>query len=83
MQVIARLEHPQFVVAAVISPDGRRVASLSVDNVIYIWDVDSQKVLFTKTHQSAPVELALSRDGAWAASGDDLGSVYLWDFATG
>ncbi len=65
--------------AAVFSPDGSRIISVTRDERIQIWDVESRKMLGTSTATDKSVSaLALSQDGATLATcgGDKV--IKLW-----
>jgi WD40 repeat protein/tRNA A-37 threonylcarbamoyl transferase component Bud32 len=79
------LQHNDAVLRVALSPDGRTLASTTVEKgMIYFWDLATGN----QTHSfRAPNWLrgfAFSPDGKTLATGDGTGSkVHLWDVATG
>ena len=67
------------------SPDGRRIASSSInqDNTFVVWDAKTKAVIrVVAGHTSHVHRLRYSPDGRLLASGDTDGSIKLWDAAT-
>lgn len=66
------------------SPDGSRLATVSFDNQIVLWDAGSGRPVGAPLAGNAgPVaSLAFSPDGRLLASGDLTGQVVVWDVAT-
>jgi WD40 repeat protein len=66
------------------SPDGSRLATVSFDNQIVLWDTGSGRPVGAPLAGNAgPVaSLAFSPDGRLLASGDLTGQVVVWDVAT-
>jgi WD40 repeat protein/tRNA A-37 threonylcarbamoyl transferase component Bud32 len=85
------LAHRASVHVLALSPDGRRMASGSVDGDVVLWDLAGGRVLNVLREGAIPIgRLAFSPDGATlAASGgewarpDSPGEVALWEVATG
>ena len=75
--------HEGAVRCVAISPDGRWLATGSVDNTARLWDLRandpaaSAKVL--RGHESRISCLALSPDGRWLVTGSDDKTARLWD----
>ena len=53
------------------------------DRRVTAWDVADRRVRFQRGHDGPVAALALSADGAVAASADQTGAIQLWDAATG
>ncbi|MBM3854517.1 MAG: hypothetical protein FJ399_15435, partial [Verrucomicrobia bacterium] len=75
--------HRAWVTALVFWPDGKTLASASVDRTVRIWDVASGRVLNTlRGHKLDVWRLALLPDHATLISGGKDGMVSLWDALT-
>ncbi len=74
------------ITSVVISPDGMRIASGSVDGTVRLWDAESGAQLQCLSHgigHSARVtSVSFSRDGRQIFS-TESGSVHVWDSASG
>ncbi len=65
------------------SPDGRLVASPSSDAIIYIWNVDAERVAHKlEGHIGAVNSVAWSPDGQMLVSVSEDATVRLWDIET-
>src|SRR5579864_6994353 len=66
------------------SPDGKTLASASMDHTIKLWDAASGKELKTlKGHKQSVRCVAYSPDGNTIASGGYDHAIKLWDVTTG
>jgi WD40 repeat protein len=66
--------------ALALSLDGDRIATVSNDQVIRIWDAArAREVLALKGHAARVRSAAFSADGSRIASGDDDGAIRVWN----
>jgi len=76
--------HLGSVECVAVSPDGRRVASGSVDGTIRVWDVETgAEVRCLTGHGSGVRCVAYSSDGRYIASGSADKTVRLWEAESG
>ncbi|MFO0868001.1 MAG: protein kinase [Pirellulales bacterium] len=82
--VITLVGHERPVIDLCYCPDGRRIATASLDKTVKLWDARSGALLATLAgHQDYVVRIRFSPDGTRLASlGEDF-SVRLWDTRTG
>jgi WD40 repeat protein/tRNA A-37 threonylcarbamoyl transferase component Bud32 len=81
---LGRVSHSGMVTAAVFSPDGRTVATSSVDKTALLVDVASSKMLCQPVHHEGWVHtVAFDRDGTRLLTGCDDGVARLWEVPTG
>ncbi len=74
-----RTEHTGIVTALAFSPDGRTLATGSMDHSIRFWDFAARRRTVTlHGHRNEVWALALSADGKTLISGGKDGSVNLW-----
>ena len=69
-------------VAIAFHPTGNRLASTSLDESIFIWDLDNKQLLAELTaHDGQVTCLAYSPDGKWLATGGEDRTIRLWNDA--
>src|SRR5947207_5989506 len=75
--------HTSSVASVAFSPDGKTLASGSLDTTIKLWDMTTGKERATlKGHTEKVMKVAFSPDGKTLASGCQDGTIKLWDVAT-
>lgn len=76
--------HKQQVHSAIFSPDGRRVATISNDNIAHVWDAASGRLITTIAgHKAHLTSVAFSPDGRRIVSGSDDMTAIVRDAETG
>src|SRR6266487_2450437 len=76
--------HSDWIGSIAWSPDGKIVASPSVDQTIRLWDAQTGQHLRTREgHSNSIISVAWSPDGKTLASGADDKTIRLWDAQTG
>jgi hypothetical protein len=76
--------HRDCVTTVVVSPDGRRLLSCSLDRTMILWDRETGQELRRFREQGGRVEsVAISPDGRRALSGGQDTIVRLWDLESG
>ncbi|NWJ96398.1 MAG: hypothetical protein HXX20_11505 [Chloroflexi bacterium] len=75
--------HSASVNSVAFSPDGKTLASGSLDKTIILWDVTTHNQLATlKGHSDSVYSVAFSPDGKTLASGSVDNTIILWDVTT-
>jgi len=75
--------HTAPVWAARFSPDGKLVASGSVDSTVRMWERDNGQVIHVLKHPIGVTNLAYSSDGKFLATSCYDGIIRIWDAGTG
>src|SRR6266851_2477190 len=76
--------HATRVTAVAWSPDSKRLASVSYDKTVRIWDIMTGGNVFTyRGHSDRVLSVAWSPDGKFIVSAGDDKTVQIWDVASG
>ncbi|MEE0916768.1 MAG: TIR domain-containing protein, partial [Bacteroidales bacterium] len=76
--------HDDRVLSVAVSPDGKYLASGSLDNTVKIWDANSGVCIRTlKGHSRYVLSVCWSPDGKYLASGSEDKTVKIWDAKSG
>jgi WD40 repeat protein len=81
--------HTMQIASVAYAPDGKHLASLSMDNTVRVWDIEKGVALHTLQVGGKPIGgadgrgVAYSPDGKRIAAGARRETVKVWDAATG
>jgi len=76
--------HTDYIYGVAISPDGKYLATGSVDKTIRLWDIATGETIKVLNGHTDTVEgVVFSPDGKYLLTSCDDGTARLWDVATG
>lgn len=71
--------HQALVWSVSFSPDGKYIATASLDNTARLWDVTGKLIREFKGHQDWVSSVSFSPDGKYIATASDDNTARLWD----
>jgi WD40 repeat protein/transcriptional regulator with XRE-family HTH domain len=75
--------HEDSIEELTYSPNGKLIATASLDNTARLWDATTGKELLRLQHSAGVGHVAFTPDGSRLATGTGDGLVRLWDVASG
>jgi WD40 repeat protein len=72
--------HSDSVYSVAFSPDGKTIATGSLDNTVKLWSVDGRELKTFTGHSDSVLSVAFSPDGKTIATGSGDNTVKLWNF---
>jgi tRNA A-37 threonylcarbamoyl transferase component Bud32 len=75
--------HADGVIAMACSRDGRRIASVSHESELKVWDVESGRCVLDVSLLQKAHAVAFSPDGKRIVTADNVGKLKVWDARTG
>lgn len=75
--------HKNVIVHLAFRPDSQQLASVSIDQTVKVWDIETGEALHTLGHNTTPKYVTYSNDGSRLLTGDDEGNVRFWDLTPG
>jgi WD40 repeat protein len=83
-QAKPRIAHSRYVLSVAFSPDGKTVASGSMDTTSKLWNVATGRQLsYLLGHSGDVTSVVFSPDGRTVASASADKTIYIWELATG
>src|SRR5262249_15598212 len=82
-ELFPRQGHKEQVTAVAFSPDGKRLASVSYEPGVWLWDAATGKPERLLPHEQGLWSVAFSADSKLVAVGEGWGTVVLYDADTG
>ena len=79
--VVSRGHHDQWITTVDFSPDGRWLATGSIDDNVKLWDQTEPREVLLNGHSSVVRSVVFSDDGRWLATAGDDAVAYLWDLS--
>ncbi|MCI0463448.1 MAG: sigma-70 family RNA polymerase sigma factor [Gemmataceae bacterium] len=78
------LGHDGAIYSVAVAPDGKTVATGSIDCTVFLWDAATGKQLGRlEGDQHSVTDACFSPDGKWLATGSNYHGALVWDLATG
>ncbi|WP_419908443.1 WD40 repeat domain-containing protein [Hoeflea sp.] len=83
-QTSIAFRHDGYIVGASYDPDGRRIAAISADGLVFVYNPDRDEVTyFDGDHGNWGQDVQFSRDGDLITSSAQDGTARIWDAQTG